>query len=408
MYMNHNYFILSTLENFLVYELQPDRIAGTLAKKPASEWIGLFEQECRGAIQNLKACRYQLSAADFLRHMQLTYADTLDVIGCLRNYERRLEQSGDPEQRADLDLFAFYPALVGPIKTVLVYIEGQSSFCYDPIQLVPAQELEAQLADLRQQNLVLRARYKSRDIEPALQQILNEHLDGFLSRHSCSYQELQYTRKLMGSIGQCLAQSRTSDYSLQLISRLICLNFNKTNFYEYVKASITQRIEQEQRPERKSSALRFYSKEIQTLLCKPHLALKPDSEAIQASLLRFLAAELDFYTQSLPDGAELPATDAPAANGLAVQPAKLQILTNVHELGMWMQLLMQVRMIANDAGSVKDWLRFVCGNFRSIGSERISMESLSRRLYDKDPRVAAKLKEKLLLMIEVLDRDYLS
>jgi hypothetical protein len=404
--MNYNYFILSNLENFLLYELQPDRITGTLAFKPASEWIVLFEQECRGAIQNLKACRYQLSAADFLRHMQLTYADTLDVIGCIRNYERSLEQSVNLEQCADQDLIAFYPSLIRPIQTVLVYIEGQSAFCYDPIQLVPAQELEAHLADLRQQNLVLRARYKSKDIEPGLQQILNEHLDGFVARNSCSYQELQYTKKLMGSIGQCLAQSKTPDYSMQLISRLISLNFNKTNFYDYVKASIIQRIDQEERPERKSSALRFYSKEIQTLLCKTHLALKPESEAIQVSLLRFLAAELDFSNQSLPAAPSGRVADEVIAQ--ANKTDKLQIQTNVHELGMWMQLLMQVRMIANDAGSVKDWLRFVCANFRSIGSERISMESLSRRLYDKDTRVAAKLKERLLLMIEVLDRDYLS
>ena len=396
--MDTNFFILNNLENFLLYELQPARISETLTLKPASEWIGLFEQECRYAIKSLKEIRYRLSAADFLRHLQLTYVDTLDIMGCIRTYERSLDET------PDLDLLAFYPMLLTAVQTVLVYIEGQSSFCYDPIQLIPAQELEVQLADLRQQSLVLRARYKSRDIEPGLQQLLNEHLDGFVERHSCSYQQLQYTNKLMSSIAQCLGQSRTSDYSMQLISRLICLNFNKTSFYDYVKASITQRIEQEQRPERKASALRFYSKEIQTLLCKPHLALKPEGEAIQVSLLRFLTAELA-YNQSLPT-VDSPAVDTPVAP--PDKSSKLQILTNVHVLGMTMQLLMQQRWIANDPGDVKGFLQLVCENFRTVGSDKISMDSLSRRLYEKDPRVAALLKEKLLLLVETLDRDYLN
>lgn len=398
--MDTNFFILGNLENFLLYELQPARLPETLALKPASEWIGLFEQECRNAIRSLKDCRYRLSAGDFLRHSQLTYADTLDLLGCIRTYERSLA-----EETPDLERLAFYPMLVAALRKVLVYIEGQSSFCRDLTQFVPAEQLEAQQAELHQQNLLLRARYKSRDIDLTLQEILNKYLEGFIARSACSYQELQYTKKLMQGMAQSLAQGTSADYTMQLISRLICLNFNKADFYEYVKASISRRIEDEQRPERRSSALRFYSKEIQTLLCKPHIALKPESESIQTSLLRFLAAELEFSNQTPPAG-----PDGLAMDGALVQAnpkEKLRILTNVHLLGMGMQLLMQTRMLANDAGSVKDCLRLVCDNFRTIGSERISMESLSRRLYDKDPRVAAQLKEKLLLMIDVLDRDYL-
>jgi len=60
--MDTNFFILSNLENFLLYELQPACISDTLALKPASEWIGLFEQECRDAIKRLKDYHYGLSA----------------------------------------------------------------------------------------------------------------------------------------------------------------------------------------------------------------------------------------------------------------------------------------------------------------------------------------------------------
>ena len=398
--MDHNYFILNNLENFLLYELQPARVAGTLALKPASEWIGLFEQECRAAIQNLKACRYQLSAADFLRHIQLTHADTMDVIGCIRTYERSLE--GTP----DLNLLAFYPMLVTAIQTVLSYIEGQASFCSDPAQLVPAQELETQMLDLREHSLILRARFKSREVDPELQEILIETLDQFMACTSCSYQDLWYTKKLMRGMAQNLSQSKAADYTMQLISRLICLNFNEPKFYDYVRAKINRLIDHEARLERKCSALRFYSKEIQTLLCKPHLALKPEFEAIQTSLLRFLAAELNFQIEGLPAGALAPGPDSPA--GQVPKPEKLRLQTNVHQLGMWIQLLMQTRMVPNEPIAIKNLLQWVADNFSTIGSDQISRESLSRRLYDKDPLVAAKLKVTLQQMIETLDRDYLN
>ena len=398
--MDTNFFILSNLENFLLYELQPACISGTLALKPASEWIGLFEQECRDAIKRLKDYRYGLSAADFLRHLQLTYADTLDMIGCIRTYERSLEDS------PDLELVAFYAVLIAAVRKVLVYIEGQSSFCRDLAQFVPNEQLEVQLAELHQENLLLRARYKSREIDPALQEILNGHLDRFIGRGACNYRDLQYTKKLMQGLAQSLAQGKSADYTMQLISRLICLNFNKPDFYEYVKASISRRIEDESRPERRSSALRFYSKEIQTLLCKPHIALKPDSETIQTSLLRFLAAELDFYRQGFPLSEPGAAIEEPAAP--SERTKKIRINSNVHEIGTGIQLLMQTKMIASDPASLKETIRSVVENFSSIGSEEISTVSLTRRVYERDSRSAAKLKKKLEEMIEFLDRDYLN
>lgn len=398
--MDHHFFILNNLENFLLYELQPARIAETLTLKPATEWVSLFEQECRNAIQNLKDCRYRLSAADFLRHMQLTYADTLDVISCIRSYERSLAVT------PDLDLLSFYPLLVISIQTVLTYIEGQANFCTDPVQRIPGPQLEQELSDLQQQNLLLRARYRSRDIDPALQEILNGHLDQFFARSACSYRDLLYTKKLMQGLAQSLAQGKSADYSMQLISRLICLNFNQPEFYEYVQATISCRVDEEERPERKASALRFYSKEIQTLLCKPHIALHPDAEAIQTSLLRFLAAELDFYAHGLAVGQAL--APHPGLAEPADRPKKIRIQSNVHEIGTWIQLLMQTQMVASDPVSLKELLRSVVDNFSSIGSDQISLESLTKRVYERDSRSAARLKKTLERMIEILDRDYLN
>jgi hypothetical protein len=267
-------FILNNIKNFLVYELNPDALAETLALTPASEWVLLFEKECKSAILNLSSRRYQMSEADYLRHVQMNYADTLKLIACLRTYDQerlnnqRLVQDQaalkdkamvkdeamlkdqitlkdqatiedqamlidlaalkdlrtiDQEERknfqdATLQLYPqlthLYPQLTLKIHVVLREMECLYSNCQEPARLLTNYDLAFELEDIRQQSLVLKAKLKSQEVDPALQKILNDHCDRILALTRCSYQDLSYTKELLEELLRILALPGAKDATL--------------------------------------------------------------------------------------------------------------------------------------------------------------------------------------------------
>jgi hypothetical protein len=398
--MNEISFILKNIENFLNHELHPDAISGTLALKPASDWIELCRRECNGAIKNLKCLRYQLSEVDFERHIQLNYADTLSVIDCIRDYELRLKRSDQLDEHT-----TFYPDLIASMQTLFTYMEGSTSNCYEPGQLLPEYEMRLQFEEIRQQNLVLRAKCKSKEIDPTLQRIVNDQVEKFLHQKTCSYRQLSYTKKLIKGLTIGLSQSDAENWTMVLIRWLITLNFNDSAFYEYCKHSLTALADQEQAQDRQCMAFRYYHKEIQTLLPKANLALKPETAQIKTSLLHFLEAELHFREIELLKQAPAPAAavQAPAAESTP----KLKLNTNMRQLAIGLNIGMQMDVFVLENLGIKGLLGFFVKHVSTIGSENLSIDSLQKRISEKNTAAALGLLKMLEKMVEILRRDYL-
>jgi hypothetical protein len=360
--MNERRFVLNNIENFLTFELHPDSISGVIPLKPASEWIEFCERECRAAIGTLKNLRYQLSADDFMRHIQLSYADTVVLIDCLSNYEEMLESADPPHE-----LCGFYARLIASIETVIAYLEHSSDNCHELTQSPPDYTLKLQLEGIRQNALVLQAKFKSKAVDPLLQAIITAQLDGISQRRSCSYQQLNYTKNLMEGLSKCLSRNHTEDWTMVLIRCLISLNFNAPAFYDYCRQVLTAVVDKEGRLDRQCSALRFYSKEIETELPRPNLALNPEAPHIKTTLLNFLAAELRFREDELlkqPDASE-PGIQAVSVEAKA---SKLKLNTNVRAMGICINLLTQVEVIILEKSGLKGVLGFFARHFSSAGA----------------------------------------
>jgi hypothetical protein len=406
--MNERSFILNNIEHFLSFELHPNNISRVLPLKPSSEWIQTCDNECKIAISNLKGLRYQLSADEFIRLLQLNYADTLSLIDCVRNYELTLRKS-DP---AD-EINGFYPALIASIQSVLMYMEGTGTNCPEPTCLLPEYEFQLQLEEIRQQSLVLRAKFRSKEIKLTLQQIVNDQLESFLQLKTCSYKQLSYTQKLLAGILGCLLQHKTDDWNMALARCLIIYNFNDAAFYEYMKLRLTALAEQEQHPGKQCSILRYYSKEIQTELPLSNLALHAEVEHIKMSILKFLEAELrfredDLMKQSCPAEAEVQASARESASNLKLNSNKLKLNTNVRQLGIGVNILMQLKILVLEKSGIKGLLGFFVTNISTVGSENLSIDSLQKRVSEKNTAAALGLLKILEQMIVILRRDYLS
>lgn len=414
--MNQSSFILNNIENFLNFELHPNTISKTLALKPASEWIEFCDKECQLGIIRLKGLRYQISAVDFNRYIQLTYADTSALIDCVRNYELSLPESDGIEE-----LRQFYPDLIAALVPVMMYMERNIGQCYDPSQLLPQYELKQHLEHIRQQSLVLKAKFKSREVEPAFQKILNEWLEGILQWTCCSYQGLSYTNQLIAGLSEVLLRIGNADPDMALIRCLVNLNFNEPAFYEYVKQRLTALLDQEQQLERQCSALRFYIKEIKTLLPKPNMALNPQARDIKSSLLRFLQAELQFRelesaSQASPSTSIqplAPRTSKGSAGLTASAPSigsasKLKLNTNMRQMAICINILIQLGVFVLEKSGIKGVLGFIVAHISTQGSENLSIDSLQKRISEKNTAAALGLQRILEEMLVILKRDYLN
>jgi hypothetical protein len=399
--MDDRSFILNNIENFLNIELGPDSVCETLALKPASEWVLFCDSECRRAIKRLKGLRYQISAADYNRHIHLNYADTMLLIDRIREYDLQMKTSAAAD-----DLFEFYSDLISPISTVVLYMKHSTNNCYEGSQLLPEHEWQLEFEAIRQQSLVLQAKLKSKDIDLALQKIVIEQLDAVLQLKACSYQKLSYTNCLIAGLIKSLTQATAEDWTMVLTRSLIALNFNEPAFYDYCKQSLTALANKEQEAGRQCSVLRFYAKEIQSLLPKQDLALVPEAQEIKKSLIDFLDAELRFREDELLK--ELTYAEKPVQASPVVSTSKLKLNTSMRQIAICINILMQLGVFILEKSGIKGVLGFVAANISTIGSENLSIDSLQKRVSEKNTAASLGLLKILEEMILILKRDYLS
>lgn len=374
--MNHRRFILSAIEDFLNAELHPAAIHETLALKPQSYWEHVFEAACTSAVRVLKELRYQIPAAECTRHKQLVYVDAFGIIGLLKLFEKTQSDGGGTYPPHSL-----YSAVIPFLETVVRYIESTGNDCMEPGTLVPEHYLHIQLDEIRVQHLILRAKMKSREIEPALQHIINHHLEGFLNHKFTRYRQLQYNRGLVEGLCELMSLNRTDNWTPRMINKLVILNFNQPAFYDYCTGSIAAALEQEQSPERKCSRLRWYVKELKSLMPKPFIALDPDTPSLRKLILAYLSAELDYLDLKLP-GRE--AAVVPAKADARGKIEKLQLNASMRTLCVGIQYLVLVNFFQTEKGGIKNILQFFADHFSTVGTETLSVQSMQKRFSEKN------------------------
>jgi hypothetical protein len=374
--MNHKGFILIAIENFLNAELNPAAIHETLAAKPQSYWENVFEVECTAAVRLLKELRYQIPAGESIRHQQLVYTDAFGIIGLLKRFEKTQSFA-----HSTYPPHSLYTAVIPYLETVVQYIEGTGNESMKPGTLVPDFYLEGQVEKIRTQHLVLQAKMKSKEIDPALQQLINHHFNQFVDHKPCRYQQLQYNRSLIDALLGLLSLSKSTNWTRRLINKLVMLNFNHPAFYEYCTESITVAVEQEQSLERKCACLHWHTKELKSLMINSAMALDPEAHSARKLILMYLAATLDFLEVKRPrhPAASLLSDQTPTGKII-----KLTLNASSPQLCLCIQYLMQHNFFPAEKGGIKNILQFFADHFSTIGAETLSVQSLQKRISEKN------------------------
>jgi hypothetical protein len=392
--MNHRRFILIAIETFLNAELHPAAIHETLAAKPQPYWEHLFEAECKSAVRVLKELRYQISTADCTRHKQLVYVDVFGIIGLLKMFEKT-----QSDNHRIYPPHSLYTAVIPFLETVVKYIESTGSDFMEPMTLVPDDYLQVQAEEIRLQHLVLRAKLKSKEIDPGLQHIINGYLDDFLSHKHTRYRQLQYTRNLTDALLELLSVNKSVNWTARLINKLVRLNFNQPAFYKYCVRTIAAAVQQEESTERKCSCLRWHVKELKNLMPKPLMALDPDSQSLRKLLLAYLSAELD-YLELKP--VRIEAAPLKPKEPAAGEIKKLRLNASMRLLVIAIQCLLHGNYLQPEKGGIKNILQFFADHFSTIGAETLSVQSLQKRISEKNETATLAILDVLEDMVSTL------
>lgn len=409
--LNRKRFILDNIEALLKADLNPANIEATLSRQPLAELALMLDSSSMGAIESLKAFRYQVPAADFQRLCQQNYSDLFR----LKDQFQQLQQQ---ENFAAVSAGArvFYAALEDMLSGVQAYLEstGISGMAGD--ELLPACYLESRLALLRRDNDLLKSRLKASTADAALKDLLTEHFQSFSCRHQVNQQELHYSEQLMQALLNGLNPGHAEEQGLHLMYKIIQWNFNSAESYVYCRNKILVVLEDTVGSKRRLLLLNWQLKAIKQLLCIPGVALHPQYPNLKDLLIEMLSTEISYEEAAFSEAgrkvwtaaASMPSTQARTSTAADTPPAtpKFQLQLTQRVLAIWTQTLINTKVLSLGVQGQRRFTEFLADHFTTVGMENIQPDYFRRRYKEKHTSASEKLIAILEQMILSIKHEY--
>lgn len=404
--INHG-FILHNVANYLNYDLKPRNLSEALVLKPAAEWVLDFECECQTAVRALRGIRYELPEAQLIRHIQLNYIDVILLIEQLRNYEQSCSVT---EVHAPT---GFYLRLIPILEIVLRHLKSMSEHYVEPNQRIPDHQFRLYLEELRRENLVLKSKFKGKKIDAELQALIMNYFENFLLLKTSTYQQQHYTKDLLTGLIKSMSISADGDLTNLLISTLIALNFNSPLYYSFCKRRLAVSMSRETDLKTQISTLQYFSKELQTCIPIAKAALDPNAETIKQSLQHLLDAEIRYRESQISaerqEPGQQPTQAATIVEGeVFVSGEKLKINSTMHQLTLFIGLMVHMKYLILGKSGMKGLLGVFAKHVSTIGTENLSVNSMQKRVAERNSPACLSLLTVLEQMIVILKQDFMS
>lgn len=405
--INRKRFILNNIETLLNTQLGPEFIDETLKDQPLPDLLNMLKNDSREAIQLLKFFQYEIPPNDFEQLSQQNYSDLFRLKDRVN-----LMKASDNFKYLSENALTFYHMLFLAIECVEQFLESIGFRSLAAHETLPEYFRESRKAALRQDNLLLRSKCKSRSVDPAVMEMLQTYFQNFLAANQILQKELDFSEQLMAALLKLFAVQQQEEYDLLIMSKLISMNFNSGDFYYHCRRKIIAAVKEHSENPRKLQALNWHLKELKTLLPVSGIALNTGYPTIKGLLLDFVEAEIKYFeARALVDYREssnLPSTvysGTPAGTGN--DESILNVNANMRELALFAQLLMERNVVPVGEGGIKEITAFLSKHVRTTGGEKLSANSLSKRYREAHPATCATVLKMLEDMIEILQRNHM-
>lgn len=387
--------------DLLCTDFSPSNIAATLQTQDINDLKQEISIEVLRIINEFKnvTCRnceeYHLE-----RYIQAHQREAINLIDITGQYIKSMDGELLGQRIFD-QANSLYLTTITALESILNYIEKEQCKYFDLSLCVP-DTYRIGSAELLSSDLnVLKAKLKSKAIDPALQQIIVDYIINYCARQSCSYKQLIYTKLIMSSLLDQLSVNRDIEWDKKIMVNLIYLNFNTVSFITYCKRYIALSVAEEPTFEKQTAKYSWYVKEIKKIHLKPNIAYKAHRKSISELLLDFISLEqlhiLEIQSQITEKQPVMDLTERSEKSDL-----KLAVNLNVHQLALFTELFIRTKILPIEKGKIMATMNFFSQHITTIGTDQISALSLNKSR-KPNPRTTEWMKEILHTMLKVLD-----
>jgi|GEM_PF-2536506 len=392
---------LESFGNLLSTDLQPFNICTTFQRKTIDHLKQEISIEMRRVINELKnvTCRnyeeYHLE-----RYIQTHQREAIKLMNVTSMYKEELDQE-HLEQYFYEQASSLYIAMIFALGSILDHIEKEQWKYFDLGLSVPDSDRIGSARLLNDNLNVLKAKLKSKAIDPILQQIILDYITTHCARESCSYQQLIYAKLIMDNLLLLLSVNRDIDWNKKIMVVLIYLNFNKVSFFTYCKRYVAISVASELTFVAQTGKFSWYIKEIKKMHLKPNVAYKHRRPPLSESLLTYIDLELLHMLEvqiQVPE--KQPVMDL--TERAEKLDFKLALNMTVDQLALFVELFMRLKIFPIEKGKTMTTMNFFTQHVTTIGTDQISALSLNKRR-KPNGRTIEWMKETLKVMRKVLD-----
>jgi len=234
----------------------------------------------------------------------------------------------------------------------------------------------------------IRQGLESQGIEEEYVSILTAPLQNLITIKAIPYQRLLFLHELKDGLNGLI--NKPENIAHKLFDLLVYLNFNDTRYYQYVTGLIERDLDEIPGITNKLNQLYWIQKRINQAAIKPGFSFIASEPSLKEQLQLWLKEEISYISIS--------------AQPEEQQIAKVKFDLSVHQLGYFLNLLVEQGIITNE---VKKEVAKVCAQFMSsTKQENIAYHSLLNKFSEASPSVVKSVRDMLLDLVNAThDRD---
>ena len=363
-------------------------------------WLNKAFAEKKKARKRFKPVTYSFSEEKhrqlYIRQHQSALVRLLDT---LYDYLSPADTSGMTERNTDTHIEKLYKRLYAYCLRLLNYLQDSFPEYFNTDQRLPDFELLKLQAGWKERLPGIQKRLVRLKLDKKLSKLLVTKLNyycDFTGGFIISYRTKDYISELFTSLEKLSGPNDLEGIHHPLVCLLISLNYNETDFKDYLAEEICLRVNDTRTVKEKIDKLCFYYKEFGNMHGVPGSILYRGIASVKDDMRTWLAAEIKYLEKSENLGIIMPArfTDDPQY--------KRGIWYNytIQELALMQRVQHEAGYITNSniVGMMEDLSKIA----HTATQHNISYKNLKNLFYNIETDTIDSLHNKLLLLIRKL------
>ncbi|WP_316846452.1 hypothetical protein [Pedobacter psychrodurus] len=222
------------------------------------------------------------------------------------------------------------------------------------------------------------------NLENTLKEIMTTH-------KNTTYGQRDYMESFLDTLREQMEKIEAGIELLDIILRMISLNYNHPLFYEFCCTYFSREVERCEEISAQYTTLNFIKKSINQTSPSNSQKYNPDLPAIQESLLKFIASELDYLNSMDSIGAHLH------QHGLLDDRYKVTL--TVRQLAIFIHLQVEANIIITETPKLLH--EYIAKHYRTNETDRISAKSFKNAYYSASTEDLEKVIDKIVTMLSL-------